>query len=201
MFALIAAAHAADLKYQNNFDKAEPGGVPEDMLVLDGNFAVKEEGGEKFLELPGAPLDTYGILFGPSSKENVTVVAKIFGEAKGRRYPTFDVGLGGVGGYRLRVSPGKKQIELVRNDTVKTSAPLDWKPGKWTWLSLSIASAGEGKWKIEGRIWQEGGSEPAAPVLAIEESEAPPAGRASVFGSPYSGTPIRFDDLRLTASK
>src|SRR3569623_2156842 len=114
----------AETKYENNFEKAQVGSVPEDFLVLDGNFAVKEDKGNKFLELPGAPLDTYGVLFGPNEKENAAVSARIFGSARGRRYPVFDVGLNGVGGYKLRVSPAKKQLELYRGDAVKKSVPL-----------------------------------------------------------------------------
>ena len=56
----------AQVLYTNGFDKAEVEKVPEDMMVLDGGFAVKEEGGNKFLELPGAPLETFGVLFGPA---------------------------------------------------------------------------------------------------------------------------------------
>ena len=97
--ALAAPVLAQEQKslYENNFDKAELNKVPDDFLVLDGQFAVKEEGGERFLELPGAPLDTFGVLFGPTEKEGDAVSARIFGTGKGRRYPTFAVGLNGQG--------------------------------------------------------------------------------------------------------
>ena len=75
--------------YQNDFEKAEIGKVPEDFLVLDGGFAVQQEGGNKFLELPGAPLDTFGLLFGPTETNNLSASARIFGTAKGRRFPAF----------------------------------------------------------------------------------------------------------------
>ena len=65
--------------YTNNFESAELDKVPDDMLVLDGAFAVKQDDSNKFLELPGAPLDTFGVLFGPATNANVTVTAKIFG--------------------------------------------------------------------------------------------------------------------------
>ena len=77
-----AASASAKPLYQNNFEKAALNGVPEEMLVLDGAFAVKEEGGNKFLELPGAPLDTFGILCGPTEKAGIAVSARIFGTAK-----------------------------------------------------------------------------------------------------------------------
>src|SRR3989441_4004925 len=114
-----AFAQQAKPLYENDFEKAALGKVPDDFLVLDGQFAVREEGGNKFLELPGAPLDTFGALFGPTEKEGVAVSARIFGTGKGRRYPTFAVSLNGVGGYKLQVSPAKKLAELYKGDTVK----------------------------------------------------------------------------------
>src|SRR2546425_6261934 len=95
--------------YENNFEKAELDTVPDDFLVLDGRFAVKEDDGNRFLELPGAPVETFGLLFGPTAKDNVIVSARIFGTRTGRRYPTFAVGLNGQGAtaYRLQISPAK----------------------------------------------------------------------------------------------
>src|SRR5216117_770705 len=123
--ALTITAFAAEPKpvYENTFEKAEVGKVPDEMLVLDGAFAVKEEGGNKFLELPGAPLDTFGVLFGPTETNGLAVSARIYGTSKGRRFPTFGVGLNGVGGHRLLVSPGKKLLELYKGDEVVASVP------------------------------------------------------------------------------
>src|SRR5258705_9281926 len=81
----LAFAQAAKKLYQNDFAKAEIDKVPEEFLVLDGGFAVKEEAGNRFLELPGAPLDTFGLLFGPTETADVSASAKIFGSGKGRR--------------------------------------------------------------------------------------------------------------------
>src|SRR5258706_142291 len=94
--------------YENNFEKAEVGQVPSDFLVLDGAFVVKEESGNKFLELPGTPLDSFAVQFGPVQTENVAVSARINGIARGRRYPTFGVGINGAAGYRLQIAPAKK---------------------------------------------------------------------------------------------
>ncbi len=181
--------------YENNFQKATIGSVPEEFLVLDGGFVVKEEEGNKFLELPGAPLETYGVLFGPTEKENMCVAARIFGTGKGRRFPTFGLGLGGQGGYRLQVAPAKKALELYKADTVVTSAPFDWQPGKWTHLKLRERKTSAGDWKIEGKAWTQGTKEPDSWTISADEKEGLPAGRASVWGSPYAGTPIRFDDF------
>lgn len=197
MWASGFAAENAASKYSNNFEKTELNTLPEEFLVLDGAFAVKEESGNKYLELPGAPLETYGFLFGPNQKENVIASARIYGTSKGRRFPTFGVGLNGVGGYKLRISPGKKAIELYKGDEVKTSVPYEWQSGKWANLKLRVVK-NESEWKIEGKVWQEGQQEPAATVISWSDKEEPPQGRALITASPYAGTPIRFDDLAVT---
>ena len=199
--ALSASAFAQDAVYKNDFESAEVGKVPQEMMVIDGGFTVVEEAGNKCLELPGAPLDTFGILFGPTEKENRIASARIYGTSKGRRAPTFSIGLGGVGGYKLQVSPGKKMLELYKGDAVKTSVPFQWQTGKWTHLALTLKKAKETEWKIEGRAWSEGSPEPTAPTLTFAETEQPVAGRAYIGGSPYATTPIRFDDLYTGPAK
>src|SRR5437867_13256826 len=110
--AVLYVSAQTNVVYRNDFEKAEVGKVPADYLVLDGGFAVKEEGGNKFLELPGAPLETYGVLFGPTEAANVSVTARILGTSKGRRFPAFAIGANGVGGLKLQISAAKKQVEL-----------------------------------------------------------------------------------------
>src|SRR6266404_1604709 len=186
--------------YENNFDKAELNKVPDDFLVLDGQFAVKQEGGERFLELPGAPLDTFGVLFGPTEKEGNAVSARIFGTGQGRRYPTFAVGLNGQGSsaHRLQVSPAKKALELYRGDEVKASVAYEWQPGTWTRLRLQIRKVTDGDWKVEGKVWTD--KEPSTWTVSFDEKDQPVAGKASIWGSPYATTPIRFDDLLVTVA-
>ncbi|MBI3875058.1 MAG: hypothetical protein HY300_03665 [Verrucomicrobia bacterium] len=198
--AISLCAQSAKPLYENNFEKAEIGKVPDDFLVLDGQFAVKQEGANKFLELPGAPLDTFGLLFGPTEKDGICVTARINGTGKGRRFPTLAVGLCGVGGYRLQVSPAKKLLELYRGDDIKATAPFEWQSGVWTKFRLQVRLVKDGEWKIEGKAWQSE-KEPANWLIALDEKEAPIAGRASIWGNPFSGTPIQFDDLVVTAVK
>ena len=185
--------------YQNNFEKAELEKVPSEFLVLDGGFAVKQEGTSKFFELPGAPLETFGVLFGPTVETDVAVSAKIRGTAKGRRFPTFSVGLNGVGGYKLQVSSAKKALELSRGDEVIATVPFEEKIGSWMMLQLRNRKVSEGEWKIEGKVWLESSAEPKQPMIVFAEKTKPVAGRASIWGSPYSGTPIQFDDLKVVS--
>ena len=187
--------------YENNFENAEVGKVPSDFLVLDGGFAVKEENGNKLLELPGSPLDSFAVQFGPAEVDSVTVSARIKGTAKGRRYPTFGVGLNGVAGYKLQISPAKKMLELYKDQELKQTLPYEWKSGQWTKFRLQVHKINEGEWKIKGKAWVEGNPEPAQWMVILDEKEAPGAGRASVFGSPVSGAPIQFDDFVVSKAQ
>lgn len=199
---LAAGLFAEDVQplYKNNFEKAALDKVPDDFLVLDGAFAVKEEGGKRFLELPGAPLDTFAVLFGPTETADVAVSAHVHATGKGRRFPTLAVGLNGVGGYRLQVSPGKKSLELFKGDEVLASVPYAWESGSWTILRLQVRKLKERGWRIEGKAWKEGETEPTSWLISSAEKHEPVPGRASVWGNPYSGTAIRFDDLLIRSA-
>ena len=199
-----SAAAAERPRYENNFEKADVGKPPEELFVLDGGFAVKEEGGNRFLELPGAPLETYGLLFGPTfdpkQDGGIAVSARFYGTGKGRRFPTFALGANGQGGYRLQVSPAKNVLELYKGESeVMASVPSKWESDSWTVLRLRLQKVKDGEWKIEGKAWKQGAPEPASWAISQIEKAEPLSGRASIWGSPFAGTPIRFDDLRVTA--
>ncbi len=193
----VSAANAQVL-YTNGFDKAELDNVPDDFLVLDGGFAVKEEDGNKFLQLPGAPLETFGVLFGPTEASGLSVSARIRGTGRGRRFPTFMVGLNGVGGYKLKVAPAKNLVELMKGEDMVASAPLQWVSGTWMMLRLQCRKVADDDFKVEGKVWKNGDPEPEDWQITHSEVKESPPGRPSVWGMPFSGTPIQFDDLLVT---
>ena len=192
-----AAALAAEPLYFTDFENAELDKVPDDMLVLDGGFGVKQADGNKVLELPGAPLDTFGVLFGPTQVDGVVVSCRIKGDGKGRRYPSFGVSLGGVGGYRLQVSPAKKAVEIIKGDETKATTPLAWESATWTQLKLQVRKVKDGEWVAEGKVWKQGTPEPTDWMITEKSNEEPTSGRPAIWGNPFSGTPIQFDDLKL----
>lgn len=187
----------AQALYTNDFQKAEAGKVPEDLMVLDGLFAVQVEGENKFLELPGAPTDTYTVMFGPVTNANVAVSARILSTSKGRRMPAFGVALCGVGGYKLQVSAAKKAIELFKGEEVVQTKEYTWKSGEWSSLHLSALQTKDGV-KVEGKVSQDKG-EPI--VLTFDDTTLLTAGKASITGTPFAGTAIRFDDLGVSSAK
>ncbi len=187
--------YAAEPLYQTNFEKTKTGEVPEDFLVLDGDFAVKQEEGNKYLELPGAPLDAFGFMFGPSARHGNEISARMFGTKKGRRYPVFGVALNGVNGYRLQVAPAKRAIELLKGSAVVAKVPFRWGGGEWLRLALRVEQTGAAEWTVSGRVWADGKKAPAKPTITHKEAKEPRNGKPSIWGSPYSGTPIRYDDI------
>jgi hypothetical protein len=201
---LAAAFHVAAAEttlFKTDFSDGVIGKVPDSLMILDGGFAVVDAGGgNKVLELPGAPLDTFGALFGPAGTTNMAVSAKIHGTLKGRRSPTFGVGLNGVAGHKLMVAPMKKALEIRKEDSVVATVPFDWKSDSWTSLKFRLTEVKPGTWKLEGKAWS-GGDEPKDWQVTAETNTAPSSGKASVWGNPFAGTAIRFDDVAVAEVK
>jgi hypothetical protein len=197
LYLTVNAFAGGKVLYENNFEKAAAGPMPDEFLVLDGDFSIKESDGNKYVELPGAPLDTFGVLFGPTTKDAACASARIYATSKGRRFPQFAIGLAGQNGYKLKISAAKDAVEIFKGDTSLASAPYHWKTGTWTVLKLRIRPDGSA-WKIEGKAWTQTDTEPKDWTITLDEKETPHPGRASFWGSPVSSTPIRFDDLLLT---
>ncbi|MEI6871503.1 MAG: hypothetical protein WCL08_04415 [Verrucomicrobiota bacterium] len=198
--ALLGDAHAADtVLFEQNFEALPAGPLPKGFLALAGEFSVIVDGELHYLELPGAPLDTFGVLFGPSSAEPCTLEGRFWGTKSGRKFPTFGLSLRGAGGYRLQVSPGKGQLEIYKGDEPLVGVPFAWQTGTWTSLKLAMRRQGSG-WILEGSASGEGGALPAEPQIRFEVATDIAAGRAALWASPYAGTPVRFDDLRWIAN-
>jgi hypothetical protein len=197
IIALTSSAQtpADKVLFETDFQSENADSVPEELMILAGEFSVKENGGNKALELPGTPLEDFGALFGPAESDGVAVRARIRSESTKRLAPRFGVGLNGVAGYRLLVAPGQDGVQLLKDQQVVASARFEWKPGTWTLLHLQVRKISESEWIIEGRAWADGTPEPKDWSISFEVSEAPPAGKASIWGAPYSGKPILFDDL------
>jgi hypothetical protein len=198
---MVAGAGLAEGKtlYEQDFSKAAIDQVPDDLLVLDGQFAVKDDAGNKLLELPGAPLDTFGVAFGPNQADGVELQARIRGSKTGRKFPTFAAGLNGVAGYKLRVAPSKNALELVKGDDVKTTVPFQWKSGEWMRLKLRVVKTGNAV-NVQGKAWQ-GNDEPKEWPISFTDNEPLAPGKAGVWGMPFSGTAIQFDDLKIVSAE
>ena len=202
LLCLLGAADVGDGSlYSNDFSKVPPGKLPEgeEFLALAGEFVVKDVDGNRLIELAPTPLESFGLLFGPApEKPNYAVGARIWGATTGRRTPEFGVGSHDAGGYKLWLMPRQKLVAIRKGDQTLATAPYDaWRTATWTTFRLEVVPAGEGKWAVRGKVWAEKSDEPKDWTIRFDDTAEPPAGRASLWGNPYSGQPIRFDDLRV----
>lgn len=193
----IPTVAASEVVYEQNFEEVEVGEAPSDFLILEGRFAVRDEEGNRLLELPGTPLDSFAFLFGTNVREGHQVSARIKSERTKRRFPSFGIGLGGVSGFKLRVDPNKRALEILKREEESVAqVPYEWTSGGWTWMKFQIRKTGDSVWKVEGKAWDEGTEEPEEWTISHEETTEPVAGKFSVWGKPFSEKPIHYDDLK-----
>jgi hypothetical protein len=187
--------------FSNDFESETVGELPDKMMEIDGAFTVVElEGGSKVLEMAKEPLAENAVLLGPSVKGAATVSAKVRSFKKRRSYPRFGVGLHGISGFRLRVVPSKKQIELVKNEEPVKSVDFAWVADKWVGMELSLVADGD-KWNVEGRVWGEGDERPETATMTFVHEGSPGQGKASLWGTPYSGKVVQFDDVKVVPGR
>ncbi|HSI35530.1 MAG: hypothetical protein ACAI43_16135 [Phycisphaerae bacterium] len=187
--------------YSEDFEKTPDGKPPESILILSGEYAIKKDGNNAFIELAADPLDTQGFMAGPDAFVTGTVSARIHAISTGKRFPEFGIGAGGPAGYKLILMPAAKQLMIVKNEQVLAKAPCDWTTGTWTRFKLAITKLDSGKAKIEGKAWPDGKDEPAAAQASYDAPEMPNLGRPTFWSTPYSGQPTRFDDLSAVSGK
>lgn len=181
--------------YFEDFETLDPGTQPEGFFAIEGEFSVAEEGG-KLLRLPGSPLGSMGAVFGPTIESAVEVRAKVKATRKGRRYPAFGIGANGLGGFRLMVNPAKRNLELLLNEESLVQEPYRWNGSEgWTHLRLVVTEGPDDSSQARAKVWLEDEEEPEAWMIEVSSPEAFYASKSSIWGLPYSGEPIAFDDL------
>jgi hypothetical protein len=197
---ISADAPPPPTNYHQDFQKSDEASMPEELLVMNGKFAVVKDGDDKFLQLPGEPLDTFGFMLG--ADENNSIEASIRATATGKRFPEFGLGLCGAAGYRLWLQPATNELQILKGDNVKISKPYDWKSASWLTLRLQLKKENN-KTTLQAKIWPRNTPEPKDWTLTFDDTDTtkPPKGRPSVWGIPYSGTPIDFDDLSISLQK
>ncbi|MEM7146154.1 MAG: hypothetical protein AAF591_13530 [Verrucomicrobiota bacterium] len=188
---LIAGAMALDLS------SVETGAEPPGVFVIEGSFKVSELDGERVVEMGTEPAEECMMLFGDTLRGGATVRAKIKAGKKGRSYPSFGVGLYGVSGYRLRVAPSRKALEIVDGDEAVASREYAWGGDGWTWVELGVASPEAGRWVVEGRSWDEDSERPEEAMVRFEFEDDRVMGKAAILATPYTGMPTYFGELEV----
>lgn len=191
------SAFAETRNYEFNFEDWQVGQLKEDAFVVDGKFTVAEKDGNKSLAVEVGELVEASVLLGDSAKGSATVQTKVLATRQGRLQPRFGIGVHGVSGYRLMVSPAKKQLELVKSEETIKSIPLDWTSGSWINIKLQVTRIGEKQWKVECKSWADGAEEPKEAQISHEDNTLRGQGKCSLLATPYSGTPIYFDEVKI----
>jgi len=195
---LFGADVPAPATYSMNFDASPEGKPPEELLLLAGEYLVKAEGGNKYLELAADPLDTQGFMAGPETFLTGVVSARIHAVSTGKRFPEFGIGSGGPNGYKLWLMPAENELQINKGEKTLATVPYQWTTNTWTRLKFSTSKSADGKFKIQGKAWQDGKEEPKEFQISYDAPEAPQAGRPTFWATPYAGTPTKFDDLQAT---
>jgi hypothetical protein len=180
-----------------NFEKEKLGELPDGMMEIEGLFTVAADGEKnKALKMSEDPLAENAVIMGPSFEGAGSVSVRVRAEKKRRSFPRFGIGVHGISGYRLRVVGASNLVELVKGEEVVQSVPFKWDAAVWNVLKLEVLQAGE-KWIVSGWVWPEGTEQPEVATIALESDDKPGRGKASLWGTPYAGKPVWFDDVKI----
>ncbi len=196
----LVACHAPgrDLKkFSYDCEKWPEGAPPAEVFVVDGTIRITQKTGGKAIEIGIDPLVDGCALLGSSANGSASIQARVFASKSGRSYPRFGIGIHGQSGYRLIVLCAKKELHLVKNEQVIKSAPYEWTSDDWMNLKLEALEDAQGKWSISGKAWPAGAAEPQEPQIKHQDPTLKGQGKCSIWGTPFSGTPIYFDDVHL----
>ena len=198
---LCAEETALPEPFELDLAEAGEGVEPDGLFVVDGEFVTAGSESGKVLELKAEPLAEGLVLLGGSLRSGGTIRAQVEAAKRGRSYPRFGVGLHGISGYRLRVVPARKMLEIVANEEVVAEAAYAWNGDVATWVELRVLAAGEGKWSVEGRVWSEGEEEPVEALVSVDFEKERLSGKGVLSGTPYAGLPIHYDKVTIEAEK
>lgn len=185
-------------KFDINCDAWAAGEVPAEVFVLDGKVSIAEKNGGKAIMIdPGTELVEASAQLGDSAAGNAVIQARVFASKKGRSSPRFGISVHGMSGPRFYVNPAKKQIELVRGDQSLASASFNWTSDVWLNLRLEVQKGEGDKWVVKAYAWPDKDAQPADAQLKQDVTGLKGQGKCTLWATPYSNTPIYFDDLHI----
>ncbi|RFC45631.1 MAG: hypothetical protein DVB23_001912 [Verrucomicrobia bacterium] len=194
----LAATAQEKLLFTEDFT-AFPTSQEPDLFILAGTFTVEaEDGGNHVLQIATGELVDATVQLGDSLKTGGEIVARVKGVQQRRSFPRFGVGLHGKAGFQLRVSPAARAVELLKGEEVIQTVPFSWAAGQWHLVRLRVAAIPNGGWSVSGWVWPEAAHAPTQALIDYISEPGPLQGKASLFGTPFSGQPIQFDDVRVT---
>jgi hypothetical protein len=174
-----------------------PGEPPEQVFVVEGKVQISLKDGNPSIAVdPTAELAETCAQVGPSAAGAASIQARVFASKRARSVPRFGISVHGMSGHRLMVNAARKQLELVKGEQVVASAPLQWTSEQWMTLKIEAKPLATDQWQIEGSAWSDG-QQASAVKVAAKAQGLKGQGKCSLWATPYSQTPVYFDDLEL----
>ena len=201
--ALAVSAPAGEMKtFSFDCEAWGEGAPPADVFVVNGSITVKAVEKNKALEVGvGGELGQASAQLGTSAKGAASIESRILATKMGRSFPSFGIGIYGNSGYRLMIAPAKKEIQIVKGDettaVVLKTASAEWTSGAWVKLKLESKMGADKKWVLTGKVWPADGAEPKEPSITVDDDSSKGQGKCSIVATPFSGTPIYFDDIKI----
>lgn len=195
--ALSAAAAETTKTFSFDCEAWSEGAPPQEVFVVDGTIKITARDGGKVITIDPNPITDATAQLGDSSSGSSSIAARVFASKKGRSTPRFGVSVHGMNGYRLIVNPARKTLDLVKSDAVIKSVPYTWTTDTWTRIRLDVKKTGETGWSITGKAWPADGEEPKEPLIQHTDDTLKGQGKAAIWGTPFSETPIFFDDIQI----
>jgi hypothetical protein len=65
-------------------------------------------------------------------------------------------------------------------------------------VKLRVEAIANGAWSVSGWVWPEAATPPKEALIDYISERVALQGKASLFGTPFSGQPILFDDVQIT---
>lgn len=197
LLAFSTLAGAAELQtFTVNADAWAEGEVPKEVFIVEGKIQIAAKDGNKAIVIdPGSELTDACAQVASSAAGESSVEARVFASKRARSVPKFGVSVHGMSGHRLLVNAAKKQLEIVKADAVVASMPFTWTSDAWLKLKLEVKRGEGDAWTVTGKAWAADAAEPAEPTIKADAKGLKGQGKAGLWGTPYSQTPIYFDDI------
>jgi hypothetical protein len=194
-----AIAGAKIKEFTINCESWAEGVPPKEVFIVDGTIRIANKDGSKAIMVDPSPIVDATAQLGESSVGESSIELKALATKQGRSYPRFGISIHGMTGYRLIVNCPKKQLELIKNDVVIKTAEFTWTSDSWTKLKLWVKQTEGTKWLVSGKAWAANETEPSDPQITYSDATFKGSGKAAIWGTPFSETPIYFDDIAIKA--
>lgn len=186
------------VEFEENFSGLTPQDEPENLFILDGSFLVEQNKAGNQLELSGSPVGDFGFMFGPRVREKAMELNFSFLSSKqGRRYPAIAAGIGGIRGYRFRWNASTRKILIYNDETLLLEKVFTWESDQWWKIRFQVIPLKQDKNLLKLKIWPRDLEEPKTWLVEHSDDVLFKGGKCVIWGYPYAGTPIKFDDIRI----